>query len=104
MSQPPNVNQPQQPQAARPAQPVQAARPAQPVQAARPPQAGGTVSPPPAAGRPPEGGGAHRQVFAPTDIAELMNQAPWWVVSLVIHGILLIVLAAINFSTGGAKR
>ncbi|MEW6354967.1 MAG: vWA domain-containing protein, partial [Planctomycetota bacterium] len=39
-----------------------------------------------------------------TDIAELMNQAPWWVVSLVIHGILLIVLAAINFSTGGAKR
>ena len=49
------------------------------------------------------GAQTHRQVFAPTDIAELMNQAPWWVVSLVIHGILLVVLAAINF-TGPAHR
>ncbi|NOZ22042.1 MAG: VWA domain-containing protein [Planctomycetes bacterium] len=40
----------------------------------------------------------HREVFTRVDVAHMMNQAPWWVVSLVIHGILLVILAAINFS------
>jgi len=38
----------------------------------------------------------HREVFAPTDAAMMMSQAPWWSVSLVIHGILLLVLAMMN--------
>ena len=115
MSQPAS---PQGPQPARPAQPAQPARPvaaarpaqaAQPAQAARPAQAAqpAAAKPPgtPAAPKPPRGDEtAHRQIFAPTDIAELMNQAPWWVVSLVIHGILLIVLATISFTGPQQKR
>ena len=105
MSQPAVPGGPQQPQPARPAQAAQPARPAQaaqPAQAARPAQAAGGA---PGAGPAPVGDGpTHRQIFAPTDIAELMNQAPWWVVSLVIHGILLIVLATISFTGPPQKR
>jgi len=36
--------------------------------------------------------------------ADVLEQAPWWVVSAVIHLILIILLAAVNFTTIPAKR
>ncbi|MEW6359733.1 MAG: vWA domain-containing protein [Planctomycetota bacterium] len=45
-----------------------------------------------------EGMMPHREVFTRMDVAQMMSQVPWWVVSLVIHAILLVILAAINWS------
>jgi len=46
----------------------------------------------------------YRQIWEEFSFAQVLEQAPWWVVSAVIHLILIIILAAINFTTIPPKR